>query len=113
LTRVEGPARFAKRLSAAAARSSAALQGSAGYTSHGLDCLRFRLCPIVISFIQRYKRESLHFASGVLLEPRMSLVVRLRGFRPGFRSAHPTVDKHLDQIIDVALSVISISLGDF
>ena len=25
-------------------------------------------------------KPSLHFASGILLEPRMSLVVRLRGF---------------------------------
>jgi hypothetical protein len=113
LTKFEGPARFARRLSAAAARSSAALKVSAGRVYRALVSLRFRLCTTLISGTLRIDKDSSHFASSIVLKPRMSLVVRLRGFGPRFRSAHPTINEHFDQIIDIALAIISISLGDF
>jgi hypothetical protein len=61
----------------------------------------------------RREAISLHFASGILLEPGVILIIPLRSFGFGFRNTHPIVDQHLDQVINVSLSIITISFRDF
>jgi len=113
LTRVDGPAKFANRLSAAAARRSAAL----GYQLQNLvgkcPAYVFDFALSIVSSSHCGGLKDLHFTSAVLLKPRMIFVIPFCSFHLGFRCTHTALDQHSHEVINVAFAGISIRFSDF